>query len=63
MLNVESHNSAPPYFAVTIGPVSHSPPPMAAPPISSPGPSRANQLRQVNRGASINSPTSQRGIL
>src|SRR5436190_13463937 len=62
MLTAATHNSAPPYLAVTAGPASHSPPPMALAPITSPGPSIARMFRQVKIGASINSPVSQRGI-
>src|SRR5436190_21040160 len=62
MLTAATHNSAPPYLAVTAGPASHSPPPMALAPITSPGPSIARIFRQVKIGASINSPVSQRGM-
>src|SRR5262245_60153390 len=62
MLSVASHSRLPPYLAVTIGPVSHSPPPIAAPPISRPGPRKCHQLRHSNRGASGSSPTFHRGI-
>lgn len=62
MLTVATHNSAAPYFAVTAGPDSHSPPPMAEAPITSPGPIIAIRLCFVNLGASINSPVVQRGM-
>src|SRR6185295_5606462 len=61
-LSVVNQSSAPPYKAVTLGPSNHSPPPMEAPPRTSPGPSSANQFFQVNRGGLISSPVSQRGI-
>ena len=48
--------------AVTSGPVSHSPPPIAAAPITSPGPISIGQFRQRKPGASGSSPRSQRGI-
>src|SRR5688572_12417720 len=62
MLTVATQRSAPPYLAVTAGPASHSPPPIAEAPITSPGPIIASAFFQVNRGASINSPVSHRGI-
>jgi hypothetical protein len=62
MLSVASHIKAPPYFAVTRGPTSHSPPPIAAAPITMPGPSSANQLRIVNTGGSMSELVVQRGI-
>src|SRR5688572_208612 len=45
------------------GPVSHSPPPMAAPPITRPGPSSIAQFRHVKCGASGSSPSPHGGIL
>src|SRR5262245_29322056 len=62
MLTVATQRSAPPYFAVTAGPASHSPPPIAEAPITRPGPSIARMFRQVKTGASISSPVSHRGI-
>src|SRR4029079_18877488 len=62
MLTVATQSSAPPYFAVTAGPASHSPPPMALAPMTRPGPSLARMLRQVKIGASMSSPVSHRGI-
>src|SRR5688572_13827450 len=62
MLTVATQSRAPPYLAVTAGPASHSPPPMAEAPITRPGPIIASRFRQANRGASISSPASQRGI-
>src|SRR5262245_52938535 len=62
MLTVATHKRAPPYLAVTAGPASHSPPPMAEAPITSPGPIIARMLRQVKTGASISSPVSHRGM-
>src|SRR5688572_11188916 len=62
MLTVATQRSAPPYLAVTAGPASHSPPPIAEAPITSPGPIMASQFFQVNFGASISSATFQRGI-
>src|SRR4051812_34143658 len=62
MLNVASQSIAPPYCAVTFGPKVHSPPPMAAAPITSPGPIMPIQLRQVKTGASGSSPTVHCGI-
>src|SRR5438128_2044430 len=62
MLIAASHISEPPYLAVTVGPSSHSPPPMAEALRTTPGPSMAKMSRQVARGTSINSPLVQRGI-
>src|SRR5262245_33735561 len=62
MLTVATHNSAPPYLAVTAGPASHSPPPMALAPMTRPGPIMARMFFQVKTGASISSPVSQRGM-
>src|SRR5580704_8303852 len=62
MLSVASQSRLPPNRAVTTGPISHSPPPIAAPPASNPGPSIDAQFFHVNRGASGRSPTFQRGI-
>jgi hypothetical protein len=62
MLTVATHNSAGPYLAVTAGPDSHSPPPIAEAPMTNPGPSIANQFFQVNLGVSTNSPVVQRGM-
>src|SRR5580704_3605422 len=62
MLSVASHSRLPPNREVTAGLINHSPPPMAAPPASSPGPSMAAQFLQRKRGASCNAPTFQRGI-
>src|SRR4029079_3856414 len=62
MLTVATQSSAPPYLAVTAGPASHSPPPMADAPITRPGPIIARMFRQVKIGASISSPVSHRGI-
>src|SRR5687767_12367198 len=62
MLTVAIHSSDPPYLAVTAGPKSHSPPPIAEAPITRPGPSIASTFRQVKNGASISSPASHLGI-
>src|SRR5687767_1762624 len=62
MLSVASHIRLAPYLAVTLGPSSHSPPAIDDPPISSPGPIRPTQLRQVNRGASGSSPRDHAGM-
>src|SRR5262245_16606776 len=62
MLSEQSHSKAPPYLAVTSGPDNHSPPPIAAAPITKPGPIMASQLRQVNTGASISSAAFHWGI-
>src|SRR6478752_8665990 len=62
MLTVATHSSVPPYLAVTAGPASHSPPPMALAPMTKPGPSIARILRHVKIGALISSPVSQRGM-
>src|SRR5438270_10706378 len=62
MLTVATHSSAPPYLAVSAGPESHSPPPMADAPITTPGPIMARMFRQVKIGASISSPVSHRGM-
>src|SRR5688500_15070768 len=62
MLSVATQSSEPPYFAVTAGPASHSPPPMADAPITSPGPSIVRIFLHLKTGASIHSPVSQRGI-
>src|SRR5436190_16567558 len=62
MLTAATHSSAPPYFAVTAGPASHSPPPMALAPITRPGPSIAKIFCHVKIGASISSPVSHRGM-
>src|SRR5439155_6322599 len=62
MLTAATHNSAPPYLAVTAGPASHSPPPMADAPMTRPGPIMARMFFQVKTGASMSSPVSQRGI-
>ena len=62
MLTVATQSSAPPYLAVTAGPASHSPPPIAEAPITRPGPIIARMFRQVKTGASISSPVSHRGM-
>src|SRR5688572_16069113 len=62
MLSVASHIRLAPYLAVTLGPISHSPPAIDDPPISSPGPIRPTQLRHVNRGASGSSPRDHAGM-
>src|SRR6478609_10044072 len=62
MLTVATHSSVPPYLAVTAGPASHSPPPMALAPMTRPGPSMARMFFQVKIGASISSPVSHRGM-
>jgi hypothetical protein len=62
MLRPASHISEPPYLAVTVGPRSHSPPPMAEALMTIPGPMRASAVRQVMRGASMSWPVSQRGM-
>jgi len=62
MLSAASHISDPPYFAVTNGPSSHSPPPIAEALITIPGPIKASRFRQPTRGTSINSPVFHRGI-
>src|SRR5580704_13263024 len=62
MLSVASHSRLPPNREVTAGLINHSPPPMAAPPASKPGPSMAAQFLQRKRGASCKAPTFQRGI-
>src|SRR5215207_1865186 len=62
MLTVATHSNAPPYLAVTAGPASHSPPPIALAPITSPGPIIARIFFQVKIGALISSPVSQRGM-
>jgi hypothetical protein len=62
MLTVASHSSPAPYRAVTLGPSSHSPPPIDAPPMSRPGPISASQLRAVKRGGSGSSPLLHGGI-
>src|SRR5262245_35741484 len=62
MLTAATQRSAPPYLAVTAGPASHSPPPMAEAPMTRPGPSMARMFFQVKTGASISSPVSQRGM-
>ncbi len=56
MLTVATHSNAAPYFAVTAGPESHSPPPIADAPMTKPGPIIASRLCLVNLGASISSP-------
>src|SRR5262245_51140010 len=58
MLTMASHMTTPPYCAVTAGPISHSPPPIAEPAIIRPGPTSAPNL-QRSEGAGGNSPTSQ----
>src|SRR5436309_13455726 len=62
MLTAATQSSAPPYLAVTAGPASHSPPPMADAPMTSPGPIIARMFFQVKTGASMSSPVSQRGM-
>src|SRR4051812_4798208 len=62
MLASASHMMTPPYYAVTAGPMSHSPPPIAAPAIISPGPSSATTPR-LSVGGSGNSPCVQGGIV
>src|SRR5437868_365114 len=62
MLIAASHIREPPYLAVTVGPSSHSPPPMAEALRTTPGPSMAKMSRQVARGTSIRLPVVQRGI-
>src|SRR5262245_1998232 len=62
MLIVAIHSNAPPYLAVTAGPASHSPPPMAEAPITRPGPIIARMFFQVKIGASMSSSMSQRGM-
>jgi len=62
MLTVATQSRAAPYFAVTAGPESHSPPPIADAPMTNPGPIIAKILCFVNFGASINSAVVQRGI-
>src|SRR5438477_12984383 len=62
MLVAASHISAPPYLAVTVGPRSHSPPPMAEALSTTPGPIMASMFRQPTRGVSINSPVFQHGM-
>src|SRR5687767_13800743 len=62
MLTVATQSRAPPYLAVTAGPASHSPPPMAEAPMTRPGPIMARMFFQVKTGASISSPVSHRGM-
>src|SRR5687767_3167201 len=61
MLISASHMIMPPYWAVTAGPISHSPPPIAAPAISSPGPRIPNNPFR-SRGGSGSSPSVHAGI-
>jgi hypothetical protein len=61
MLASASHMMMPPYCAVTAGPMSHSPPPMAAPAIMSPGPSIA-RIPRFTFGGSGSSPVLHGGI-
>src|SRR5712691_11409106 len=62
MLTVATHNRAAPYFAVTAGPDSHSPPPIADAPMTSPGPIMASQFFAAKMGASVSSPVVHCGI-
>src|SRR5438132_11215892 len=62
MLVAASHISEPPYLAVTVGPSSHSPPPMAEALSTTPGPIIARMFRQPMRGVSISSPVFQGGM-
>src|SRR5437762_6062441 len=62
MLVAASHIRAPPYLAVTVGPRSHSPPPIAEALSTTPGPIMARIFRQPTRGVSISSPVFQRGM-
>src|SRR5687767_4824536 len=62
MLTVAIQSSAPPYLAVTSGPASHSPPPIAAAPMMRPGPSIARMFFQRNTGASGSSSTLHCGM-
>src|SRR2546422_5700026 len=62
MLRLAIHMTVPPYWAVTAGPNSHSPPPMLAPAIISPGPISAARLCHLDTGAGGSSPTSHGGI-
>src|SRR5262245_23096593 len=63
MLEAASHIRAPPYLAVTVGPRSHSPPPIAEALITTPGPIMARMFCQVMRGGGRSSPVSQRGMV
>ncbi len=52
----------PPYWAVTAGPKSHSPAPIAEPATRTPGPISSAECRQSNPGGGIRSPTCQGAI-
>src|SRR5688500_13835518 len=62
MLSVATHKSAAPYLAVTAGPASHSPPPIAAAPMTRPGPIIIHRFLSRKWGASASSPTFHRGM-
>ena len=56
--SVASHSSVPPYWALTAGPNSHSPAPIATPAIRIPGPINVGSFFQSIDGGSGSSPTS-----
>src|SRR5438874_1061972 len=58
---VATHRSAPPYLAVTAGPISHSPLPMEVPSKIAPGPMTAMAVRNENGGGAGRSACSQAG--
>src|SRR5262245_14153038 len=62
MLNVASQSSEPPYLAQTIGPLSHSPAPIAEAPATRPGPTKTAIFFQLKTGGAGSSPPFQRGI-
>src|SRR5438094_702802 len=57
MLSVASQSSVAPYWAVTAGPVSHSPEPIEAPASNTPGPITLSHRRQPRPGGNGKSPT------
>src|SRR5581483_3120164 len=62
MLMVASHNSVPPYCAVTAGPKSHSPAPMAEPANNTPGPRIDRHDSSPRPGGGTSSSSCQSGI-
>src|SRR6185503_10083135 len=62
MLSVATHSSAPPYWAATAGPSSHSPPPIEEPARIRPGPSIAARAASPKRGADGSAPRCHRGM-
>src|SRR3954469_20621453 len=56
-MSVASQRNVPPYCAVTAGPKSHSPAPIAEPATTTPGPINLASCRHPNLGGGISSPT------